>query len=492
MHQSIHEGFTLDVLQNYTTYGRYFTVKQTNNGDMEIPVSQGKRELVKYVDSHEQTIQYKVNIILDHWIDQGSRAIQGRSRGMIVTQSRRHCIQYFEEINRQLKERGLTYKALVGFSGEVRYSGKNLDGDRHTENSLNRTIGHEGDVPLGLKNPAFRLLIVANKFQTGFDEPLVQTMYVDKHLGGVQCVQTLSRLNRRMSGKDSTFVLDFVNKPEEIKESFQRFYTSTILEGETDQNSIYDTKREVEDYNLYTEQDLDRFCEVFFDPKRDEGSLHPVLDRVVEQFKKIKDQDQKDEFKSKVQKYTRLYGYLSQIVKFEDIKLEKSFVFLKYLYKKLPRDVGSRLDISDDIDLDSLRIQETYKKIEGLIAEDSVVTPPGFEGGGTSEPELDLLSEIINQVNNTYGIEITEDDKVDLTRISNRLIDDPEIEKYMEGENSEEDKRDVFKERFESMLLEHVNDRFDFYKKIEDNQPMKNMILQTMYSNYTRNKEAVG
>ena len=260
MYQSIHEGFTLDVLQNYTTYKRYFKIKQTRDNEMEIPVSKGKKELVKYVDSHEQTIRYKVNIMLDHWINKGSKEIRGQSRGMIVTRSRKHCVLYFNEVNAQLKERGISYRSLVGFSGEV-----TLDGEKYTEHSLNHTSGHQGDIPLGLKNPEFRLLIVANKFQTGFDEPLVQSMYVDKILGGVQCVQTLSRLNRTTSGKTETFVLDFVNTPEDIQKSFQTFYQSTILEGETDPNRLYDIQREIYNFHLYTHEDVNRFCEVFYD-----------------------------------------------------------------------------------------------------------------------------------------------------------------------------------------------------------------------------------
>ena len=299
---------------------------------MEIPTGKGKQELVRYVDSHDMTVQTKVQIMLDHWIEKGSKEIQGRSRGMIVTQSRKHCVRYFKEINKQLEERGMTYKCLVGFSGEV-----SLDGEKYTESGCNQTIGHDGNVPFGLKNPKYRLLVVANKFQTGFDEPLIQSMYVDKKLGGVQCVQTLSRLNRTTSGKTQTFTLDFANKTEEIQESFQRFYQSTILDGETDPNRLYDTQREVYDYHLYTQGDVDRFCEVFYDPNRDEGGLHPILDSAVDKFKSIDDTETREDCRSKIQSYIRLYGYLSQIVTFTDIELEKTFVFLKYLNKKLPK-----------------------------------------------------------------------------------------------------------------------------------------------------------
>ena len=479
MYQSIHEGFTLDVLQNYTTYKRYFKVKQTKDGDIKVPTGKGKLELVRYVDSHEMTIRSKVQIMLDHWIDKGSKEIQGRSRGMIVTQSRKHCVWYFKEINRQLEERGLYYRCLVGFSGEV-----SIDHEKFTESSCNSGIGHDGDVPLGLKNPKFRLLVVANKFQTGFDEPLVQSMYVDKKLGGVQCVQTLSRLNRTTSGKTETFVLDFVNEPEEIRESFQRFYQSTILEGETDPNRLYDLQREIYNFHLYTNEDVNRFCEVFFDPRRDEGNLHHILDRVVDNFNRIEDDEIREDFRSKIQSYIRMYGYLSQIISFTDIELEKSFVFLKYLNKKLPKRQVDRFDISDTIDLDSLRIQKIHEHIEGLVTEDSILTPPEFITTGVTEPEYDFLSEIINQVNTTYGVNLTEEDRLDLSRLSKRLIEDPEVQKYMKGDNTEDNKQSFFKQQFEGMMIDYINERFDFYKKMDDNPSMKNLIFQMMYKDY--------
>ena len=485
MRQSIHEGFTLDVLQNYTTYKRYFKVKQTKDGDMEIPTGKGKQELVRYVDSHDMTVQTKVQIMLDHWIEKGSKEIQGRSRGMIVTQSRKHCVRYFKEINKQLEERGMTYKCLVGFSGEV-----SLDGEKYTESGCNQTIGHDGNVPFGLKNPKYRLLVVANKFQTGFDEPLIQSMYVDKKLGGVQCVQTLSRLNRTTSGKTQTFTLDFANKTEEIQESFQRFYQSTILDGETDPNRLYDTQREVYDYHLYTQGDVDRFCEVFYDPNRDEGGLHPILDSAVDKFKSIDDPEIREDCRSKIQSYIRLYGYLSQIVTFTDIELEKTFVFLKYLNKKLPKRETERFDISDNIDLDSLRIQKTYEKIEGLEEGDTVLEPPDFGGATPVDPVLDLLSEIINQVNNTYGVNLTDDDKIDIERLKERMSSDPDLEKYMTGDNTEDNKKNYFKEQFDGMMVDYINERFEFYKKMEDNPSVKNMIFKMMYDNYSQQRSA--
>ena len=179
-----------------------------------------------------------------------------------------------------------------------------------------------------------------------------------------------------------------------------------------------------------------------------------------------------------------MYGYLSQIINFSDIELEKTFVFLKYLNKKLPKRETDRFDLSDTIDLDSLRIQKIHEHVEDLVREDTILNPPEFDSTGVQEPEYDFLSEIINQVNNTYGVNLTEEDRLDLSRLSKRLIDDPEVEKYMNGNNTEDNKRNFFKQQFEGMMIDYINERFDFYKKMDDNPSMKNLIFQMMYKNY--------
>lgn len=476
MYQSINEGFTLDVLQNYTTIDRFFKVRLINGKEIELDESEGKKKLVRFVDTHDLTVRNKVQIILDHWIEKGSKEIQGRSRGMIITQSRQLCVQYFQEVNRQLKERGLNYRSLVGFSGEVNYKG-----EKYTEESLNKELGYEGNIPKGFKLPKYRLLIVSNKFQTGFDEPLVQTMYVDKKLDDVQCVQTLSRLNRTTPGKDKTFVLDFVNKVEDVQQSFQRFYESTILGGETDPNSLYDLLTEIRDYHLFTLEDVNRFCDIFFQPDRDEGSLHPILDLVVDKFVEIDDLQKQDEFRSFIKTFTRMYGYLGQIVNFTDISLEKHFIFLKYLGKKLPFKGTDRVDISDSIELDSLRIQINHQRSIELVNTPTTVDPISLNPQPPVEIPKDLLSEIIQKVNERFGSILTEDDKVDIERIRNRLKLDPDVSIFMNGDSSEENKQTYLMTRFNDKLLEMVNERIDFYKKMEENQPVKNFIFKQMF-----------
>jgi type I restriction enzyme R subunit len=219
MKQSLHEGFTLDVLSNYTTYKRYFKVIQKEGEDIELPEGKVKRELVNFVDTHEEVIRQKVSIILEHFVNKTSKQLNGRGRSMVIVRSRKHCVLFHEEMVKQMKQMNLSYSCLVGFSGTIFHNGI-----ENSESSLNNSNGMVGnDIPSSLKDPRFRILIVSNKFQTGFDEPMLCSMYVDKKLGGVQCVQTLSRLNRTKSGKTETFILDFVNETEDIVSSFQPF-----------------------------------------------------------------------------------------------------------------------------------------------------------------------------------------------------------------------------------------------------------------------------
>ncbi len=485
MRQSINEGYTLDVLQNYSTYKRYFKVKEIKDGAIEVDTAQGTKEIFNYVDSHQITIQNKVKIILDHFFNKSSKEIQGKSRGMIVVKTRKLCVQYFKEINNQLEERKSNFKCLVGFSGEVTFKG---DPQKYTEKGLNLTIGHDGDVPLGLKNPKYRLLVVANKFQTGFDEPMLQSMYIDKSLKDVQCVQTLSRLNRTMTGKASTFVLDFANDPESVRYSFQKFYQEVGLEEETDPNKLYDIQTSINEFKIFTSEQVDKFCAIFFDKDREEGNLHPVLDKVVDNWNILDDDEQREDFRLKVSSYTRLYSYLSQIINFKDIELEKHYIFYRYLSKKLKTKTKEKFNIENLIDLESLRIQKLHDHIDPLEQTDHVYEGITTSAGTYTPPTKDLLSDIIETINSRYGVNLTEDDKVNIDTVRKKIYEDEEIKKYMTGANSEQNKQDYFKKQFDNIILSLLKDRFDFYKKLDENSGLKNLIFDKIYKDY-QNKE---
>ena len=477
MRQSIHEGFTLDVLQNYTTYSRWFRLNKKEVEDKELPKSKVMTQLVSFVDSHEVTIQNKVRIILDNFRNISSKKISGRARGMIVVRSRLHCVLFYHELKKQMKELNLPYSCLVSFSGTVKHGGMD-----YTENSLNELPSGVG-IPDSLKTPEYRLLIVSSKFQTGFDEPLLHSMYVDKKLGGLQCVQTLSRLNRTMSGKTDTFILDFVNKPDEVYESYQPYFDTTVLEGETDPNRLYSLESEIQDHHLFLPDELDQFSQIFFSPKEPDEKLQPILNVVVDRWKQIEEVEVRELFRSQIHSFVRLYGYISQIITFEDPGLEKLFVFLRYLRLKLPKRPQENLgDLFDSVDLDSFRIQ---KRFEGSINIDGDVTLTVDDGGssGISEEEKDLLSEIIRGINDLYGSELTDEDKLDLENVQKRIENHEDLKKVFLGDNSDTNKKQFFDDVLNNIFLGYVNDRFDFYKKMEDPK-VKDFISGMMYDKY--------
>ena len=480
MKQSIQEGFTLDVLQNYTTYKRYFKVLQKSDDDTEVPESKVKRELVNYVDSHSETIRQKVSIILEHFVQNTSKKISGRGRGMVVVRSRKHCVLFHEEMVKQMKERNLSYSCLVGFSGTIYHNGKeNSETSLNTENGLVNT-----SIPNGLKDPKYRILIVSNKFQTGFDEPLLQSMYVDKMLSGVQCVQTLSRLNRTTSGKTDTFVLDFVNETDDIVESFQPYYTSTILTEETDPDKLYQMLYEIEQYNLYTQYQIDEFCKEFYSDSDSDQKLHPIIDVVVDNYNERLNEEEQDEFKSKIQSFIRMYSYISQISSFGEVKWEKSYVFLRFLNKKLPKRETDRISIIDSVDLDSLRIQMMGETSLSLVEEQGELYGiSGESGKGKDEEEKILLSDIIQRINEVFGENLGEEDRITLEQIQQRMNSHDELKKVVVGNNSDDVKKEYFNNLFKDTVIDFHGDRQEFYKNVM-NKNIYPMMVDFMFKEY--------
>ena len=484
MKQSLTEGFTLDVLENYTTYHQWFKLNKRVEEDKELPKMKVMKRLINFVDDQSYTITRKVKIILDHFIHHTSKKLEGKGRGMVVVRSRLHCVRYKMEFDKQMKELGLPYSCLVGFSGTVFDIDTNKE---YTENSMNQ-LPQGVSIPDGFKDPKYRILIVSNKFQTGYDEPLLHSMYVDKTPRGLQCVQTLSRLNRTTTGKTDTFVLDFVNTSEEILESFQPYYQKTILSGETDPNRLYTIETDIKKFNLFTEYELNEFSEVFFHKTRPQEELQPILDRVVQQWSRIEMDEEKENFRSLIQSYIRLYGYISQIVTFEDIELEKLYVFLRYLNKKLPKREKENIDdITSLVDLDSFRLQETFKGKIKLEEKDGEFDPIGLGGSKTFvEDEMDILSQIIQKINELYGGEITDEDKLELDILTKKIKSNEELQKVMNGENSETNKRHKFDEVMDITKIGLVNERLDLYNKLED--PKLKWFIGDLIYNEIRNQ----
>ncbi|MDE0017502.1 MAG: DEAD/DEAH box helicase family protein [Candidatus Poribacteria bacterium] len=481
MHQSISEGFTLDVLLNYTTFKRYFELVKRVSEDREYEKARTLRALTNYVDLQPHSIETKTRIMLEHFTEHTEKTIKGKGRAMLVTPSRLHCVRYKQEFDKQMQEMKLPYGCLVAFSGTVHDTDNGQD---YTENGMNE-LPPSTSIADSFKDPQYRILIVASKFQTGFDEPLLQTMYVDKRLDGLQCVQTLSRLNRVATGKTDTLVLDFVNEPEQIQEAFQEYYQTTTLAEETDPNRLYDLQSELEGFGLYDEATLDEFCLIFYDPDQPDELLQGILDDVVEKWSKL-ERDNREEFRSTLQSYIRRYGYISQLITFTDVALEKLYSFSHSLNKKLPKREHSDLQgLLDSVDLDSFRVQRIHDNLQlPLEPEDSEV--PGISGDVATvrDPEQDFLSNIIQALNKAHQTDFTTEDKVDLENIYQKVRQHDGLRQVITGDNSETNKKRKFDDVIDEILLGFVNSKLDLYTKLskslnpEVNTDLKRQLYQ--------------
>jgi type I restriction enzyme R subunit len=476
MKQSIGEGFTLDVLKSFTPVKRWFKLKGKGE-DVELPEGKGKQELIKWVDSNPETISKKVNIIITHLLNTTVKSIEGRGKGMIIVRSIKDSVKFFFEMNKQLKEKGLQnkIKCVVGFSGEIEHNGEKV-----TEHSLNKENGFDSkDIPTGFKNPLFRVLIVCNKFQTGFDEPLLHSMFIDKSVSGVQCVQTLSRLNRKTRGKKSTFVLDFVNKVETIQESFQNFYQTTILSEDTDPNLVYDILDKVRNYHLFTPQEIDDWNNIFFKEKRDDSQLQPTLNVVLDRWSELS-QEERDSSRTQFSNYCKLYGYVSMIHQFDNIELEKHYIFFEYLRKKFPVDGLTRIDVSDLVDLESLNLDIKGKLNISLEDEDTFFDPNEYgDGKGKDEEEYDLLSEIINEINEYYG-KVPEGTEEGTKKLIKDIVNDDEFKKVVKSNNTDSNKRDKLQEIIGNNNIKTLDTNhklYDYFEKEDVREKMIRMFI---------------
>lgn len=472
MKQSIGEGFTLDVLKSFTPVKRWFKLKGKSEEDVELPESRGKKEILKWVDSNPETISRKVSIIIEHLLNTTVKSIEGRGKGMVVVRSVEDTVKFFVEMNKQLKEKGLEnrLKCLVGFSGEIEYNGEKV-----SETSLNKDNGFDGtDIPIGFKNPLYRVLIVCNKFQTGFDEPLLHSMFIDKSLQGVQCVQTLSRLNRKTRGKKDTFVLDFVNKVETIQESFQNFYQTTILSEETDPNLVYDILDKVRNYGLFTPQEVDDWNIVYFSKNRDDSKLQTTLNSVLTRWEDL-DKEKRDLSRSQFSNYCKLYGYLSMIHQFNNLELEKHYIFFEYVRRKFPVDGLIGVDVSDLIDLESINLDIKGKLNISLEEKDTQFEPHKYgDGTGRNDEEFDLLSQILNEINEHYG-KLPEGTEESSKKFLSDIVNDEDFQNVILSDNTESNKKDKIQKIYEDKNIKTLDTStklYEFFEKKENKERM--------------------
>lgn len=477
MRQAIDEGFILNVLDNYITKISYFELLENENAedDKNFEKLKAKRLLLKEVNKHPYSIASKSHLMLIHFMDKTIHKIGGRAKAMLVTSSRAHAVLYKLAFDKIIKEQGFDIQTLVAFSGTVE-----LDLVKYTESSMNGS--RVKDIAEDFKKPAYKILIVANKFQTGFDQPLLHTMYVDKELGGVATVQTLSRLNRTTKGKQDTFIIDFVNKQEDIQKDFQNYYQSTILDKGTDKQKLYNLKYEIEKADVFTKDEVTHFIEMFIRKKVKSEVLSPFFKKIAEEKYLTLSKEDKDKFRKDVNKYIRQYSFISQIITFIDTDLEKFYLFTKLLYKYLPYEkITLPLEITQMVDMDKFKIEEKENGSIILKPEDAILENP--LGDGHSTPQIDTkerLKIIVKEINDKYAIALGEDDKV-VKDVYETLKADETLIANMRADNIEDVKRMKLRESIDKALLKNAEPPIEFMNRLSKDKGLSNYVVSQFY-----------
>ncbi len=476
MRQAIEEGFILDVLKNYHTYKEYFAFSKAIEDDPEL----NKRKAVKAIGRFASLLPYslaqKTEVIVEHFRQVTMKKIGGKAKAMVVTASRKHALRYYIEFKDYINEKGYqNIRPLVAFSGKVV---DDLYPDGITEPELNG-FG-EKELPGKFDTPEYQVLLVADKYQTGFDQPLLHSMFVDKKLSGVKAVQTLSRLNRTCPGKEDTFVLDFANNREDIIASFQPYYELTTLTETTNPNHLYDLKNQMDAAQVFYQSEVDAFAKIFYKPGqvslKDQGRLYAWIDPAVDRFKVLSETPQ-DDFKNSATAFVRMYSFLTQILPFQDVELEKLFTFLRYLLTKLPKsDYTERLRLDNEVALEYYRLQKIAEGDLVLQVQGEHGLDPASEAGiRHPKEEVAKLSDIIRQINDRFGTDFNETDRFNFEQLEEELSKDQML-KLRAQNNSLEN----FKYAFEDVFIDKVLDRQDasqeFFGKILANPEFKQIV----------------
>mgnify|MGYP000904986281 CR=1 FL=1 len=481
MKQAIQEGFILDVLANYTPVYSYYKLIKAIEDDPLFDVKKAHKKLRRYVESHETAIRQKAEIMVDHFHDHviARRKIGGQARAMIVCSGIERAIQYFYAVSEYLIERKSPYRAIVAFSGEHEYGGK-----RVTEASLNGFPSSQ--IAEKIKNDPYRFLIVADKFQTGYDEPLLHTMYVDKILTDIKAVQTLSRLNRAHPLKTDTFVLDFMNDTDTIVEAFSKYYRTTVLSRETDPDKLHDLKASLDEYQIYNERQVEELVRLFLDgATRDK--LDPILDSCVTMYVNDLDEDSQVDFKSKAKAFVRTYQFLASILPYTNKSWEELSIFLNFLTPKLPAPKEEDLSkgILETIDMDSYRVEVKESMKLTLPDSDAELEPvPTSAGGKKTEPELDYLSNIVKNFNELWG-NIDWKDKDRIGKViteeipakvaANRAYQNAIKNSDRAAARLEHDKA------LRNIIVEYVSDHTELYKQFYENPQFGKWLADTIF-----------
>jgi len=489
MRQAIEEGFILDVLQNYTTYKMYYKITKNSIDNPNISISKGMRAISNYETFHVRNITSKTNIMMNHFLEHTMKELDGKAKAMVVTPSRLHALKYFFAFKKYIQENNCQgVDVLIAFSDILTY-----EGNEYTEEKLNKTKDgktiKEKQLPKIFSSSEFNILIVAEKYQTGFDEPQLQTMFVDKKLNDIKAVQTLSRLNRTMKGKTNTFILDFVNTPEDIKEAFQPYYEVTNLEKETDPNIVYKIKNELDKYQIYQTSEYDKLAKYIYaknTPKDIQEKISTCLKPAIDRYN-IKSIEDKETFRSKVALFIRSYSFIMQICRMFDEDLQKFYMYIQFLNRAFERSPMELVSITDKIDLEYYKL---IKQTQGSIVLDNKEGMVSNITGNSvlKQDSKNPLSEIVDKINTKFGTEFTDQDKtfqqinsdfaknskiIDAVRkndkslfksLYEKIFPDIIVARYQQNNQfltdiiSDTDRFDFVKENYEEILYEYLLD----------------------------------
>jgi type I restriction enzyme R subunit len=485
MRQAIEEGFILDVLQNYTTFDTYFNLLKVVADDPRYEKGKAISLLRRYVNVHKYTIAQKTTLMVEHFWENTRHQIpaengNGQAKAMIVTCSRLHAILYKQAFDAYLKQQGYPIKALVAFSGTVNYNGLDF-----TEAQMNGFSDKQ--TAEQFNKPEYRFLIVAEKFQTGFDQPLLHTMYVDKVLSSVAAVQTLSRLNRTHPRKTETMVLDFANHADDIQRAFEPYFEATILSEGTDPNKLYDLQTVLEEFNLYTADQVAEIAELYLRQGEKAAKLQPLLRAIVGRYVYIPVSERRMEFKHRLRSFIRLYAFLSQVITFKDANLERLYLFGRLLLRALPlENQKASLNVREYADLESYRIQKAFSGNLSPNAGSGQLDPLAeLEYAGLADPEKAALSEIIADLNRRFGTDFTEGDRIFFAELKTRLATNESLQASAKV-NTRENVQLLHDALFDAVLQTMIDSNFEMFKRINDNEAFGQLVRQRIFDQVYR------
>lgn len=480
MKQAIEEGFILDVLKSYTPVKSYYKIIKTISENPDFDKKKAQAKLRAMVESRAETIQHKAWIMVDHFLRQvaGKRKINGKARAMVVTSGIERAVEYYHAIKDCLKEAGSQYKVIVAFSDKT-----DKDGNKLTDSQLNGFPSSQ--IEERFKKDPYRIMVVADKFQTGYDEPLLHTMYVDKVLSGIKAVQTLSRLNRSHPEKRDTFILDFANEPDDIKSAFEQYYKSTILLGETDPNRLYELQMKLEQAGVYSTEEVEKLVELYF-TNADRWRLDVVLDTCAARYEELSDKH-KIRFKSSAKVFCKIYGYLSSILPEGNIQWEKMALFLRYLIPKLPNVEEENLSegILEAVELGSYRneIQQTMSLVmegdSGIVSPTSTATAEGKR-----KPEMAGLDDIVKEFNDRFGnIRWSDTDSVRkaIESLPNRVSNNVNFQNAVKSNAGREKARNESDEALMNEIMSMIDDNFELFREYTDNVEFKEWLSGNVF-----------